>query len=535
MGGQNYFPTAQETGAGNFHLSSVLLPTAAATVIETVKILYVSPEIAPFAKTGGLADVLAALPRAVARRGHQVALAMPLYTCVRRGQFAIAPTDITVTVSLAHRAYSGRWYRGNFPGSDIPVYFLEQAEFYERDDPRNGADLYQYRLPDGRMLDYADNASRFIFFCRALLERLPAFDFWPDILHLNDWQTGLIPVYVRKMYAPRWSLPVPKTLLTIHNLAYQGLFWHWDMALTGLDWSLFNWRELEFYGKLNFLKAGIVFADLITTVSRRYAEEIQTSEYGCGLEGVLREHRHKLIGILNGVDYTQWDPAHDPYLPCHYTADTVVAGKRECRRVLCERLGLPMRAAVPLIVMVSRLVEQKGLDLIQQAADEILRWDIQWAILGIGEPVYHQFLRRLQERYRDKFVAVLEFNEPLAHLLEAAGDIFLMPSRFEPSGLNQLYSLRYGTVPVVRKTGGLADTITDCTPETLAAGTANGFSFEPYTASAMLEALRRAVWTFRDHPEIWRQLQRTGMHQDFSWERSAAEYEHAYQRLLAGL
>jgi starch synthase len=497
-----------------------------------VKILYVSPEIAPFAKTGGLADVLAALPRAMARRGHQVALAMPLYRCVKQSTFCPTIADTTVSIPLGQRLYTGRWYRGTFPGTDIPVYFLEQTEFYERDDPKSGADLYQYRLPDSRTADYADNASRFIFLCRATLEALPSFAFWPDILHLHDWQTALIPVYVKKLYASRWSQPVPKTVLTIHNLAYQGLFWHWDMILTGLDWSLFNWRELEFYGKLNFLKAGIVFADLLTTVSGRYAAEIQTSEYGCGLEGVLREHRHKLLGILNGVDYSQWDPAHDPYLPCHYTAETVVAGKRECRRVLCERLGLPMRPGVPLVVMVSRLVEQKGLDLVEQAAEEILRWDIQWAVLGVGEPRYHQLLRRLQEQHPNKFVAVLEFNEPLAHLFEAGGDIFLMPSRFEPSGLSQLYSLRYGTVPVVRKTGGLADTITDCTPETLAAGTANGFCFEPYTAEALLEALRRAIATFRNHPEIWRQLQNTGMRQDWSWDRSAAEYENAYHRLL---
>ncbi|GBD36574.1 Glycogen synthase [bacterium HR36] len=499
-----------------------------------MNILYISPEIAPFAKTGGLADVLAALPRAVARRGHRVALAMPLYRCVRQGGFDLQTTDNSIQVPLGQRWQPGRWLRGTLPGTDIPVYFLEHAEFYERDDPASGAGLYQYRLPQGKMADYADNSSRFIFFCRAVLEGLSGFDFWPDILHLNDWQTGLIPVYVKKIYAPRWSSKPPKTLLTIHNLAYKGLFWHWDMPLTGLDWSLFNWRELEFYGKISFLKAGIVFADLLTTVSRRYALEIQTPEYGCGLEGVLREHRGKLVGILNGVDYSVWDPRHDPYLPCHYDVATVTAGKAECRRVLHQRWNWPCRERTPLVVMVSRLVEQKGLDLIQQAADEILRWDLQWVILGLGEPHYHQFLRQMQNRHPQKLRAALEFNEPLAHLLEAAGDIFLMPSRFEPSGLNQLYSLRYGTVPVVRRVGGLADTITDCTPETLAAGTANGFCFEEYTAHALLEALRRAIWTFRDHPDIWRQLQRTGMMQDFSWDRSAAEYEAAYRRLLAG-
>lgn len=497
-----------------------------------MNILYVSPEIAPFAKTGGLADVLAALPRALARRGHRVALAMPLYRCVRQGGFSLQATQNTVQVPLAQVLHTGRWFFGTLPDSEIPVYFLEHAEFYERDDPSSGAGLYQYRLPQGKMADYSDNCSRFIFFCRAVLEGLNQFAFWPDILHLNDWQTGLIPVYVKKIYAGRWSSPTPKTLLTIHNLAYQGLFWHWDMPLTGLDWSLFNWRELEFYGKINFLKAGIVFADMVTTVSRRYAEEIQTPEYGCGLEGVLREHSSKLVGILNGVDYSQWDPRHDPYLPCHYDVESVASGKAECRRLLYQRLGWTLRERTPLVVMIARLVEQKGLDLVQQAADEILRWDLHWVVLGIGEPHYHQFLRQLQKRFPDKFCAVLEFNEPLAHLLEGAGDILLMPSRFEPSGLNQLYSLRYGTVPVVRRTGGLADTIIDCTPQNLAAGKANGFCFDDYTAEALLQALRRAIWTFRDHPDIWRQLQRTGMLEDFSWDRSASEYEAVYRRML---
>jgi starch synthase len=456
---------------------------------------------------------------------------MPLYHCVRQGGFALQTTENVVQVPIGQRLYVGRWHQGVLPDSDIPVYFLEQPELYERDDPASGAGLYQYRLPQGKMADYADNATRFIFFNRAVLEALGGFSFWPDILHVNDWQTALIPVYVKKLYQQRWSSP-PKTLLTIHNLAYQGLFWHWDMPLTGLDWSLFNWRELEFYGKINFLKAGIVFADMLTTVSPSYAQEIQTPEYGCGLEGVLREHRDKLVGILNGVDYSQWDPRHDPYLPCHYDVDSAPAGKAECRRVLHQRLGWPYRNKAPLLVMISRLVEQKGLDLVQQGSEEILRWNLQWVILGVGEPHYQQFLRQLQSRSPDKFHAVLEFNEPLAHLLEAAGDMFLMPSRFEPSGLNQLYSLRYGTVPVVRKTGGLADTITDCSPETLAAGTANGFCFTEYRADAMVQALRRAIWTHRDHPEIWRQLQRTGMTQDFSWDRSAAEYEAVYRRLL---
>ncbi|MCS7016484.1 MAG: glycogen synthase GlgA [Gemmatales bacterium] len=497
-----------------------------------MNILYISPEIAPFAKTGGLADVLSALPRAMAQRGHRVALAMPLYRCVRQGGSALEPTDNVVQVPLGARVVRGRWWRSTLPQCDIPIYFLEHAEFYERDDPASGAGLYQYRLPQGKMADYADNCSRFIFFSRAVLEGLGGLAFWPDVIHVNDWQTGLIPVYVKKIYGPRWSSPMPKTVLTIHNLAYQGLFWHWDMPLTGLDWSLFNWRELEFYGKINFLKAGIVFADMVTTVSQRYAEEIQTPEFGCGLEGVLREHRGKLVGILNGVDYSQWDPRHDPNLPCHYDEETVVAGKAECRRALHQRWNWPYRPRTPLIVMISRLVEQKGLDLVQQTAEEILRWDLQWAILGTGEPTYHQFLRQLQHHFPDRFRVALEFNEPLAHLLEAAGDIFLMPSRFEPSGLNQLYSLRYGTVPVVRQVGGLADTITDCTPTTLADGSATGFCFREYTADAMLQALRRALWTFRDHPDIWRQLQRNGMRQDFSWARSAAAYESIYQRLL---
>jgi starch synthase len=527
-----------------------------------LKLLFAASEVAPFAKTGGLADVVGSLPRALAHRGHTCAVLLPLYRCARHAAEPVEPTDLHFEVLVGPQRVPARLWRSHLPQSDVAVYLVEQPDYFDRDDPALGKGLYQYRLPSGKLADYPDNFQRFVFFSQAVLEVIPLVGFWPDVLHVHDWQTGLVPVYLRERYARRPGYSGIRTLFTIHNIAFQGVFWHWDMLLTGLDWGLFNWRQLEFYGHLNLLKAGIVFADAVNTVSPWYAREIQTPAYGCGLDGILRHYQDKLVGIMNGVDYEAWDPAGDPHLPARYTADTVRTGKAACKAALQQRLHLPERPEVPLLGMVSRLTDQKGLDLFilpedfpppvkheavrrlaeQKGLDALARdgaigrllanEDVQLAVLGTGEPLYHRFLTELLRAHPGRVAVTFAFDEPLAHLIEAGADLFLMPSRFEPSGLNQLYSLKYGTVPVVRRTGGLADSVTDCTPETLAAGTATGFVFEPFTPAAFLAAVRRALTTYRTQPDVWLQLQRTGMSQDWSWEHSAQQYEDVYRRLV---
>jgi starch synthase len=321
------------------------------------------------------------------------------------------------------------------------------------------------------------------------------------------------------------------TLFTVHNIAYQGQFWHWDMLLTGLDWKYFNWHQMEYYGKLNLLKTGLVFADAINTVSPRYAREIQTPQFGRGLEGVLQHRQDVLFGILNGIDTKLWNPAADPHLAAHYDAETVARGKPKCKAALQRELGLAQQPAAPLVGIIGRMDEQKGFDLVANVIPEwVGKTEVQWAILGKGEPEYHVRFKDLAHRYPQKVAVQLDFSDPLAHRIEAGADMFLMPSRFEPCGLNQMYSHRYGTVPVVREVGGLADTVVDATPENLAAGTANGFSFREDNALALSETLRRACDAYA-RPEVWSRLVATAMRQDWSWARSAAEYVKVYQQI----
>lgn len=485
-----------------------------------------------FAKTGGLADVAGALPAALARRGHDCAVVLPLYQSVRRGKQPLERTEHTFRVPVGDRSVEGRLWRSTLPASTVPVFLVEQDGYFDRDDPQAGRGLYQFSQADGRRFDYADNCARFVFFCRAILEAVRLLDFWPDVLHVNDWQTGLAPVYLREVYRPlREDYRRMATLLTIHNIAYQGLFWHWDLPLTGLDWRLFNEHQLEFHGHLCFLKAGIVFADLLNTVSPTYAREIQTPYYGCGLQGVLSERRQDLFGINNGVDYRVWSPEHDPHLPAHYSADVLTPGKPQCKAHLQQRQGLALEPHAPLMGVVARLVEQKGVDLIIRAAPELLSQGAQLAVLGDGDPSYQRQLEELQRRFPGRVALTFGFDEALAHLIEAGADLFLMPSLYEPAGLNQLYSMKYGTPPVVRATGGLADTVVDTTPATLGDGTATGFSFQPYTPDALRQTVQRALTLYREQPDVWRQVVQTAMRQDWSWDRSAGEYEKLYERL----
>ncbi|MFO0848528.1 MAG: glycogen synthase GlgA [Gemmataceae bacterium] len=501
--------------------------------MANLRVLVAASEVVGFAKTGGLADVAGALPRALADRGHQVAVVMPFYRTVRTGKHHVERTGAVIPVKVGTRTLACRLFRGTLPNSAVPIYFVEAPEYFDRDDPAAGKGLYQQAMPGGYKADYPDNAERFAFFSRAVLEAIPHLGFLPDVVHANDWQTGLVPVYLAEEFRPRPGYGHMRSVFTVHNIAYQGMFSRDVMAVTGLPGWLYNPAQLEYHGHLNYLKAGIVFADAVNTVSPTYAREVQTAEFGCGLEGLLQETAAKLSGIVNGVDYGVWDPAADPHIPARYDAATVFDRKPASKAALQERFGLPADPTKPVLGMVARLVSQKGVDLVLSAAPGFLDLGCQLVFLGEGDPEYHSELQQFHARHADKVGLYLGFSEALAHLVEAGSDLFLMPSRYEPSGLNQLYSLKYGTPPVVRATGGLADTIVGATEETLAAGTATGFSFGAYTAHALYETVKWAVTLYRDRPADFRKVVRTAMAQDWGWDRSAAEYERLYRKVLS--
>jgi starch synthase len=495
-----------------------------------MKVLFAASEVAGFAKTGGLADVIAALPRALAQRGHECTIVAPLYGSVRNCGDVLEPLPYWFDVAFPGRKVAGRLFLSTLPGTNVRVIFLEQPSYFERDDPARGSTLYQFTLPNGQKADYPDNCERFTFFCRGVFEAARLLHFEPDVIHAHDWQAGLVPVLLREEFGPR-SFPHTRTLFTIHNLAYQGLFWKWDMPLTGLDWRFFNSGQLEFFGQLGFLKAGIVFGHLVNTVSPTYAREIQTPEYGCGLQDVLNSIRDRLFGIPNGADYSVWNPATDVFLPKRYDMDTVAEGKRVCKAALQNDFRLPANPDVPVFGIVARMVAQKGVELVLRVADQLLQQGTQLICLGVGEPGFQRQLEQIRTRYPDRMGLRLGFDEGLAHRIEAGADMFLMPSRYEPMGLNQLYSMKYATPIIARSTGGLADTVVDACPETLANGTATGFTFSPFTPEAFWDALRRALDMYRHHADQWLALLRSCMMQDWSWDRSAAEYEKLYERL----
>lgn len=478
-------------------------------------------EAVPFSKTGGLADVCGALPGELAALGHKPAVILPAYRQSWCCGQPIKPLGIDFIVPIGSKTVTGHLLQSTMPGADVPVYLVQQDQYYDRDG------LYQ---ADG--VDYIDNCERFVFFSRAVLEAIRLLDLDVDVIHANDWQTGLVPAYLKIEYRgiPRYEHIA--SLMTIHNLAYQGQFWHWDMLLTGLDWKYFNWHQMEFHGRLNLLKTGLAFADSINTVSPRYAQEIQSPELGCGLEGTLQQRRDVLSGILNGMDTAHWNPATDQNLTANYTVDTFAEGKAACKAALQEEVGLPQRPDVPLVGVIGRLCQQKGIDLIVEVMKQ---WtpdrDVQWVVLGTGDAEFHKQFEELRQRHSRKVAVRLEFSGPLAHRVEAGADMFLMPSRYEPCGLNQMYSLAYGTIPVVRATGGLADTIVDATPQGLAAGTANGFSFNEYGVLALAETLQRACDAYQNK-EVWNQLITTGMCQDWSWKQSARQYLALYARTV---
>ncbi len=486
-----------------------------------MKILFVASEAVPFAKTGGLADVSGALPIELERLGHQVTLILPGYQGIHAAGIPIEPTGVSFEVAIGSKTVSGSFLKSQLPASGVTVYFVDQPQYYDR------PGLYQ---EDGE--DYRDNCERFVFFLRGVLEAVRLLELDVDVIHANDWQTGLVPAYLKIEYRGVPGYEQIGTLFTIHNMAYQGMFWHWDMLLTGLDWKYFNWQQMEFFGNLNLLKTGLIFADRLNTVSPRYAEEIQTAPLGCGLEGVLQQRRAVLSGIVNGVDYREWDPQTDPNLPANYGPDTFAKGKTACKAALQTELDLPVVPRTPLLAFIGRLTDQKGVDLLAATVrDWVQTHDAQWVFLGTGDPSYHEQFAMLAERFPRKVAARLEFSNLLAHRIEAGADIFVMPSRFEPCGLNQLYSLKYGTVPVVRATGGLADTVVDWNEATAADGTATGFAFSEYSALALSESLQRACRVYAA-PENWCRLVQAGMRQDWSWATSARQYVELYEQTV---
>jgi starch synthase len=485
-----------------------------------MNVVFVASEAVPFAKTGGLGDVLGALPRALARQGHTASLFLPCYKRVWSAGPELTGTGTTLQVPVGARMVSAHVHASTLPRSDVRVYLIDHPRYFDRDG-----------LYGTSGTDYADNCERFVFFNRAVLEALAALSIQPDVIHCHDWQAGLIPVYLKTLYRAVWAPTPPGTLLTIHNLAYLGLFGHWEMTLTGMDWTLFNWRQLEFHGKLCFMKAGLVFADMLSTVSPTYAREIQTPKFGSGLEGLLRFRSAELRGIVNGIDTEAWTPGHEHMLEETYDADSIEDGKARCKAWLQEHAGLPDRPDVPLFAQIGRLDPQKGWDLLAQVVDRLLERDVQLVVLGEGHAKYHAFLQSLAARYPNRFWAHLGFAPDLAHQIEAGADLFLMPSLFEPCGLNQLYSLAHGTIPIVRATGGLADTVVDATPESLADGTATGFVFREPTRDALWHAIERALALWPDRAS-WRKVARTGMKADWSWDRSALEYVQIYQEIL---
>ena len=483
-----------------------------------MRILLATSEVVPFAKTGGLADVCGALPAELSRLGHEVAVILPAYREAIECGVPNQQLNLEYTVPIGSKQVAGRVLRSSMPNTNVPVYLIEQDDYFDRP-----------QLYGEKGIDYKDNCERFVFFCRSVMETVNLLDLRIDVLHCNDWQTGLIPAYLRTEYEGASAFDQIVTVMTIHNMAYQGQFWHWDMLLTGLDWKYFNWHQMEFWGKLNLLKTGLVFADSINTVSPRYALEIQTEPLGCGLEGVLAQRSQVVHGILNGVNYASWNPQTDPHIVVNYGVENWRSGKAAAKKAVGEQLGLPVRNDVPMIGMVGRLVDQKGLDLV---AEILPRWlkhaDVQWVVLGKGEARYHDFFRQLAVQFPEKIVVRLEFSDQLAHAIEAGADMLLMPSRYEPCGLNQLYSLKYGTVPIVRSTGGLADTILDADATSISAGTANGFRFDAYQPDELDRALQRAIDAFA-RPDDWAAIVTTGMRQDWSWTRSARRYIELYE------
>jgi len=480
-----------------------------------MRILQATSELHPYSKTGGLADMTAALAKSLAREGYQVGVVTPLYRGLRQKYPDLKWFDWHMDLPLGTgRASAEVWVRE--PAPNLTIYFIRHDGFFER------PGIYNERGHD-----YADNAERFAFFSKAVVHLARYLPWQPEIVHAHDWQTGLVPLFIHHLREREGWWTAPRTCLTIHNLAYQGLFPRAAYALTNLPPNYFQLEGCEYFGLLNYLKAGLAYADRITTVSPRYAREITTEEYGCGLDGLLRRRQRDLTGILNGVDYEEWSPSGNEHLPHAFTADDL-RGKLANKAALLHEFRLPARLDRPLFGSITRLADQKGMDIQLAALQEMLAADLQFVLLGSGSVELESGYRRLEARYPDKVAVRIGFDPGLSHRIEAGCDFFLMPSRFEPCGLNQMYSQRYGTIPIVRRTGGLDDSVVDIAddPER-----ATGIKFNAYSARALAKAMRKALVLYAT-PRLLHVMRRRGLETDFSWCRTAKTYVEFYEELL---
>ncbi|MCX7703163.1 MAG: glycogen synthase GlgA [Planctomycetota bacterium] len=477
-----------------------------------MKVLFVTPEISPFSKTSGIADVSDALSRHLSERGVSVDVFSPMYKSVK-DNFKTEDTGIRVTFPVFRRHQTA--YLRKTRVGEVTVFFVENDRYF-----------YRPGFYGDERGDYHDNSERFCFFCRAVLELVKLLKKRYDVVHLNEWQAATVCAYLKTLYKDEPLFDRTSSVLTLHNLANQGIFDHWDFNFVGLPWEYFTWHYFEYYGKTNLLKGGIAFADKLNTVSPTYAKEIQTKEYGCGLEGVLLSRSKDLVGILNGCDYEQWNPEKDSSIPANYS-EKKMDGKKRCKESLQKLCEFDADERLPLIGIISHLTEQKGFDLLEESLKRIEALGVRLIVLGVGEKRYEEMLLSAHKQ-RPQFIRVfLQFDEKLAHLIEAGSDMFLMPSRYEPCGSNQMYSMRYGTVPIARKTGGLADTIVS-----YPAPDATGFLFDDYSSDSLCETLKSAVELFLNQPHKWKEIVSNGMRKRFLWEESAEEYLRLYKAAM---
>src|SRR5438270_8628438 len=477
-----------------------------------MRITFAASECVPYSKTGGLADVVGALPQALAALGHDVNVFLPRYKQTKLPQARMALASVTVPFDDHYRFCTVLEGPAN---NGVKFYFIDYPQFFDRD--------ALYGTPSG---DYPDNAERFSLYSRAVIEASKVVG-PPDVFHCHDWQSALIPVMLRTFYAEDPAFENLATVFTIHNMGYQGLFPAEILPLLMLPWDLFTISKMEFFGQVNFLKGALVFSDYVTTVSRKYSQEIQTTEYGFGLEGVLRNRAATVTGILNGVDYDEWSPQTDKFTAAKYSPQDL-SGKAKCKQDLLAAFGVKTAdPKLPVIGIVSRFAAQKGFDLISQVADRLAREEMIVVALGAGDKTYEEMFLRLNKQFPNKIAVKVAYDNAIAHKIEAGSDMFLMPSRYEPCGLNQIYSLKYGTVPIVRATGGLDDTIEPWDART---GKGTGFKFTEYTGEALLATIKQALLAYRDQAS-WQILMRNGMNKDFSWGASAREYGKIYDRV----
>ncbi|MFH1076463.1 MAG: glycogen synthase GlgA [Pseudomonadota bacterium] len=483
---------------------------------KKLKILFLASETAPIAKTGGLADVAGALPIALHDLGCDVRVVMPYYRQIKDKGVDAKLILQGVGVNIGRLRLVDDIYQA-YLKDKVALYLVHKEEFFDRN--------YLYGTPQN---EYFDNAERFVYLTRAALEYCRRARFAPDIIHCNDWHTALAPVYLKTCYRDISEFKKTRSVLTIHNLAYQGQFDAGEFSTTGLPNAVYAIDGIEFWGKINFLKAGILFSDAITTVSKQYREEMQTPEFGHGLDGVLRQRNSDLYGILNGVDYSEWDPAIDPLIAKHYSlAD--LSGKNECKKDIVSSLHLEQSYAQrPILAMINRLTEQKGCDLVSRLIDRLVQMGVGLVLLGEGEEKYNEMFGAFRRLYAGKAGIVIGYNHQLAHRIIAGADMLLMPSRYEPCGLTQMYALKYGAVPIVRDVGGLSDTISEFNPET---GEGTGFKFKDYSEHALMETIEHALKCFQD-VQLWDNIMRNGMKVDFTWDNAAREYMKIYEKVM---